>query len=170
MKIQLISETTLKAYTLINDNVDAAFIAPAIQKAQDMGLQPLIGSVLLDKLCALVADDSISKQNNAAYKRLLDDYVAPYLCWRVATDIQIPLFAKIRNAGIVQSQDQQMQQLSLSDVEYVRKDYEYSADFYGTRLTDFLCANSTTYPEWLERRDVADIKADPESFNTHIVL
>ena len=170
MRIQLISETTLKAFTLINDNVDAAFIAPAIQKAQDMGLQPLIGSNLLDKICTLVADDSISNEENAAYKRLLDDYIIPYLCWRVMADIQIPLFAKIRNAGIVQSQDQQTQQLSHSDVEYIKKDYEYNADFYGKRITDFLCANSTTYPEWLTRRDVADIKADSESFNTHIVL
>lgn len=170
MRIQLISETTLKAYSLINDNVDAAFIAPAIQKAQDMGLQPLIGSNLLDKICKLIANNTIGTKQNEAYKRLLDEYITPYLCQKVMADIQIPLFAKIRNAGIVQSQDQQTTQLSKSDVEYIRKEYEYAADFYGSRMTDFLCANATLYPEWLSRRDVADMKADSNSFNTHIVL
>lgn len=170
MRIQLINETTLKAYTLINDNVDAAYIAPAIQKAQDMSLQPLIGSCLLEKICSLVEDKTISSKENEAYKKLLDEYIAPFLCWRVMADIQIPLFAKIRNAGIVQSQDQQTQQLSHSDVEYIKKDYEYSADFYGKRMTDYLCANTKLYPEWLSRRSAADIKANSESFNTHIVL
>lgn len=170
MRIQLISETTLKANTLINDNVDAAYITPAIQKAQDMGLQPLIGSNLLDKVCTLVKDGTIEDAVNAAYKILLDEYITPYLCNKVMADIQIPLFAKLRNAGIVQSQDLQTQQLSHKDVDYIRKDFEYSADFYGTRMTNYLCANSTQYPEWRSRRNVADIPADPETFNTQIVL
>ena len=44
--VLLISETTLKKYTVVNDNVDAAYITPSIVKAQEIGLQPLIGSVL----------------------------------------------------------------------------------------------------------------------------
>jgi hypothetical protein len=150
--------------------VDAAYITPAIQKAQDMGLQPLIGSNLLDKVCTLVKDGTIEDAVNAAYKILLDEYITPYLCNKVMADIQIPLFAKLRNAGIVQSQDLQTQQLSYKDVDYIRKDFEYSADFYGTRMTNYLCANSTQYPEWRSRRNVADIPADPETFNTQIVL
>lgn len=170
MRIQLISETTLKAYTLINDNVDASYIAPAIQMAQDMGLQPLIGTNLLEKLCMLVANDKIGEEENAAYKKLLDEYVVPYLCQKVMADIQIPLFAKMRNSGIVQSQDQQTQQLTKGDVDYIRKGYEYNADFYGTRMTDYLRANSTKYQEWRSRRDVSDIPSDPDTFNTQIVL
>jgi len=170
MRIQLISETTLKDLTLINDNVDAAFITPAIQKAQDMGLQPLIGSNLLNKVCTLVKDKTIDDPENEAYKTLLDDFIIPYLCNKVMADIQIPLFAKLRNAGIVQSQDLQTQQLSREDVDYIKKDFEYSADFYGTRMTDYLCANASQYPEWRSRRNIADMPADPETFNTQIVL
>ena len=170
MKVQLISENTLKKYTLINDNVDACYIAPAIQMAQDMGLQPLIGTVLLDKLCQLVSTDKINEKANANYKILLDEYITPYLCHKVMVDIQVPLFAKIRNAGIVQSQDTQTQQLTKSDVDYIRQHYDYISTFYGNRMTDYLRANSTKYPEWLTRRDVADVKADPESYNTTLVL
>ena len=34
--VLLISEATLKKYTLINDNMDGVYILPAIQMAQDI--------------------------------------------------------------------------------------------------------------------------------------
>jgi hypothetical protein len=43
--IQLISETTLKKRTVVNENVNAKYINPSIETAQEMGLQPLIGTV-----------------------------------------------------------------------------------------------------------------------------
>lgn len=167
--VLLISETTLKRYTVVNENVDAAYITPAIIKSQDIGLQPLIGSVLYKKLCDLMPTD-ISSTANAAYKTLVDDYVTPYLLNKVTAELQWSLFAKLRNNGIVTSQDQQTQQVSISDCEYLRKKYEYDADFYGKRMTDYLKANSTDYPEYLQRDTCADIKADAEAYKTCITL
>lgn len=168
--VQLISEATLKAYTLINDNVDACYIAPAVQKAQDMGLQPLIGSNLYDKICSLVADNTIGDEENANYKTLLDVYITPYLCQKVMAEIQIPLFAKIRNSGILNSTDQQTQNLTMQEVEYIKRNFENDATFYGARMTDYLCTNSTLYPEYRTTRTSADIPSDKNAFNTHIVL
>lgn len=167
--VLLISETALKRYTVLNDNVDAAYITPSIIKAQDIGLQPIIGTVLYQKLCSLMPS-GINQSANAAYKTLLDDYVTPYLCNKVLEEIQWALFAKIRNNGIVTSQDQQTQQLSISECEYLRKKYQYDADFYGKRMTDYLCANSSSYPEYLMRNSCADIKADADAYKTCITL
>lgn len=166
--IALISERTLKGYTVVNDNVDACYIYPSIYKAQDMGLQPLIGSVLYRLLLEKVEDGSIYQDERLSV--LMDEYIAPYLCNKATAELQWALFAKIRNNGIVTSQDQQMQQLSIADCEYTRKKYEYDADFYGKRLTDFLRANSSTYPEWMQRENCADIKADPKAYKTCITL
>lgn len=167
--VLLISETALKRYTVLNDNVDAAYITPSIIKAQDIGLQPLIGTVLYKKLCSLMPDD-INQQANAKYKTLIDDYVTPYLCNKVLEEIQWALFAKLRNNGIVTSQDQQTQQLSISDCEYLRKKYQYDADFYGKRLTDYLHANASRYPEYKKRETCADIQADKDAYKTAITL
>lgn len=163
----LVSETTLKQQTVINDNVDNCYIMPSIVKAQDIGLQPLIGSVLYRKLCAIVRGD---EEGGSQYYNLLDEYITPYLCNKVAEEIQWALFAKIRNNGIVTSQDNQTQQLSISDCEYLRKKYQYDADFYGRRLTDYLHANTNLFPEYLQRETCADIKADAEAYKTNIVL
>ena len=48
-KIFLISEQTLKNETILNDNIGSEYIAPAIETAQDIYLQQLIGTELLDK-------------------------------------------------------------------------------------------------------------------------
>ena len=72
--ILLISEQTLKADSLINDNVDNQYILPAITLAQDTGLQPLIGTKLFQKLQKLVNDDEIGLAVNSIYKTLLDDF------------------------------------------------------------------------------------------------
>jgi len=169
MNTLLISETTLKKQTAINANVNAEYIVPSIRKAQDIGLQPLIGTVLYKKLCALV-EDGINDQANAPYKLLLDEYITPYLCNKVMAELQVVLFAKVRNEGVVTSQDQQTQQLSMSECEYVRKKYEYDADFYGNRMTDYLHANSNTYPEYCKRETVADMPHNAVAFKKHIVL
>lgn len=153
--VLLISEKYLKTNSLINDNVDACYIVPAIQTAQELGLQPIIGTVLYNKLVELVASGDISDW--ADYKELLDTYILPYLTWRVLADIQVPLFGKVRNSGTVQSQDLQTQQLSIKDVQYIKNDYETKAVFYGNRLTDYLHANHSKYPEYCTIESCADM-------------
>ena len=101
-RVLLISEKTLKSNGVINNNVDGMYILPAIEYAQDAGLQPIIGTKLYNKLMDLVSDSSIQQETD--YKVLLDEYVTPYLLNKVTADIQIPLNYKLRNQGVVQNQ------------------------------------------------------------------
>ena len=78
-KVLLISENTLKKYTLINDNVDSKYILPAIQITQDCDLDTLIGTVLNNKIQSLVRDNSIAQPENEHYQELLDEYRRKYL-------------------------------------------------------------------------------------------
>ena len=50
-KVYLISEKTIKTYSLVNNNVDGKYISIAIQATQDIDLQTLIGEALVRKLC-----------------------------------------------------------------------------------------------------------------------
>ena len=84
--------------------------------------------------------------------------------------MQWSLLAKLRNNGIVTSQDQQTQQMSVENCELLRKRYDDLARFYGKRMTDYLCANAADFPEWRQRNSVADIAANKDAYNTGIVL
>ena len=75
----LISEQTIKQHTLINDNVDGVYLAPAIEMAQDIDLTSLIGQDLIDKLSELVLENKMGMDENKHYQTLLDKYITPPL-------------------------------------------------------------------------------------------
>lgn len=166
--VLLISEQTLKSYSLVNGNVDSQYILPAIQYAQDEGLQPLLGTRLYRTICALVENNQL--QGNEAYKELLDVYITPYLINKVMADIQVPVSFKIRNAGIIQNTSDNIIVPQIKDIQYVQQYYNNKADFYANRLSDFLCANVNTYKEYVRVRNGADMPANPNSYSTGIYL
>lgn len=61
-RVFLISAKTLKENSIVNNNVDEMYLLPAIEYAQDAGLQPIIGTKLYNKLMDMVADGSFEPQ------------------------------------------------------------------------------------------------------------
>lgn len=165
-KVYLISETTLKSETIINDNLGSEYLNPAIETAQDIYLQELIGTALLDKLY----DDVINKTIDGAYKDLLDNYITNYLKFKVLSEITVPVSYKYRNAGVVQSTANNYQQTTLKDAQLVANHYEIRATFYAERLSKYLCANSDKFPEYKSTRNSADMMANPDSYKTNWCL
>ena len=165
-KVYLISETVLKNETILSDNLGAEYIGPAIETSQDIYLQQAIGTMLLDKLYDIVTNNTVEEP----YKTLLDDYIAPYLKYKVLAEITIPLAYKYRNAGVVQSTGDHYQQSTLRDATMVQNHYETRATFYHQRLSQYLNANSNLFPEYRDMRDSADMMADSESYKTNWVL
>lgn len=147
-KVLLISEQTLKKYTLINDNVDGMYILPAIQSAQDIDLDTIIGPVLNNKLQQLVKNSDIVQPKYEKYKVLLDEYVTPYLCWQVMTNIQIAVNFKLSNSGVVENYDERKNRLDYTHSKALSDQYQKYANAYATKLKNYLCSNSNQYPEY----------------------
>lgn len=145
-KVLLISEQTLKTYTLVGDNVDGKYILPAIQTAQDIDLETLIGKSLLTKLCNLVATGEIVESTN--YKILLDDYITPFMCWQVLSTIQLGLNYKFTNSGLISNEDEKKINLDFKNNQLLQQQYKHFADSYAGKLKDYLDCNSTKYPEY----------------------
>lgn len=169
-RVLLINESVLKQETILNDNVGAEFIRPAIEASQDMYLQQLIGTELIDKLYQLVIDGTIQDEDNEHYKMLIDDYITNYLKYKVLAEITIPLAYKYRSAGVIQSSGDHYQQSTLRDATMVQNHYEMRATFYGERLTKYLNANSGYFPEYMSTRTSADMMSDPDAYQTNILL
>ena len=167
-RVLLISEDTLKCETIINDNTGSEYIRPAIETSQDIYLQQLIGSELLDKIYELVATNKIVEEEN--YKTLLDDYITQYLKYKVLAEVVIPLAYKYRNAGIVTTTNDNVQTTSLRDAQLVQNHYEMRANFYAERMTKYLYTNDGLFPEYKSTRDDADIIANPDAYKTNWCL
>ena len=158
----------MKKNSVVNNNVDDMYLLPSIEIAQDAGLQPLIGTKLYNKLMDLVEDSSITGATE--YKYLLDEYIAPYLINKATADIIIPLSYKMRNQGVVQQTSEYTYSPSLKDTQYVIQNYENKANFYGNRLSDYLKANRSKFPEYCSIDSCADIPSDSGAYKTGIYL
>jgi len=166
-RVFLVSTKTLKENSVINNNVDDMYVLPAVEYAQDSGLQPLLGTKLYNRLMDLV-ESGITEEND--YKYLLDEYITPYLINKVTADIQIPLSFKLRNQGVIQQTGENTYIPSLKDMQYVAQSYENKANFYANRLSDFLRANRSKYPEYCKIDSCADMPSDKNAYKTGIFL
>lgn len=142
--ILLISEKTIKENSLVSNNVDGKYIQNAIRTAQDISLQPIIGSKLFKRLCEGVAQDNLSELETD----LISTYIQPILLNAVMSDLVLQLTYKFRNMGTVQTTDTNIILPSLKDLEYIRNDYSMKATFYMNRLSDYLKANCTKFAQY----------------------
>lgn len=145
--VLLISEDALKTYSNLNKNTFGDWILPAIREAQEMGLMPIIGECLYNKICELVADGSINDVLFTAYKDLLDDKIQPYLIYKTLSNIIPILNAKMANLGVVVTNDEHVVNLTQSESDLLKSYYSERCDFYTKRLQDFIKSNQSAFPE-----------------------
>ncbi len=132
----LISENKLKSFTNINKNVDIDAIRAEIGIAQDIHLQPLLGTKFYDHLL-----DQISATGNTLNSdelTLVNDYISPFLI-QVAYFEMIPhLHYRTMNRGIVEGDMESARGVDIETMKYLRSIQKQRADFYKMRLLDYL--------------------------------
>ena len=80
--ILFISENLIKSRTGISDAIDGKQLKPHIKVAQDVFLQPALGSTLYLRLQSGIEADNLSNLE----KVLLDNYITDCLLWYTMRD------------------------------------------------------------------------------------
>lgn len=151
--VLLTSEDFVKSMTNISDNVAAGYLLPSIREAQDMYLQPVIGTHLFDTLKDKVAAGGVS----GIYLAILGK--AQYFLAYQAIALLLPKVSiKVTNMGAVRTNDDNVANVGTDDVVGLADMYQKKADFYCRRLQEFICANSSQIPE-LPKVQVDQLKA-----------
>lgn len=166
MRALLIDDATLKERSALDINVQGQYIRVAVETAQEIELQTILGTNLLDALC----DKYAANQLAGAYLTLYNDYVVPFMVNQSVSNILLPLSYKVRNEGVVSTGSEQSTQQSLQDVQRLETYYKNRADFYADRMTAWLTANNNDIPEWKNRRSCADMPSRPGGYTTGIYL
>jgi len=73
----IISEEKLREFTDINDNLDSKLLMNAVREAQDIYLQRLTGTSLYEVILTKIDANTLT----GAYKKLVDDFVQPFLIY-----------------------------------------------------------------------------------------
>ena len=158
--VLLISEDYIKSITNISDNLANDYLLPSIKLAQDIDLESTIGTQLLEKIQELIYNNDISNQENSMYKLLLDNYVQPYLAYATIKHLTPTVAYKLANQGVVRTDDEKSYNITSNEVDKVIDFYNHIANTYKKRLQLFLIANYNEFPELLNWKSIADIRAN----------
>jgi hypothetical protein len=132
----LISENKLKAFTNTNKNVDIDAIRAEIGIAQDIHLQPLLGTKFYDQLLNQIS--VTGNTFNADELTLVNDYIAPYLIQTAYFEMIPHLHYRTMNRGIVQGEMESATAVDIETMKYLRGIQFQRANFYKMRLQDYL--------------------------------
>ena len=158
--VLLISEDYIKSITNISDNLANDYLLPSIKLAQDIDLESTIGTQLLEKIQELIYNNDISNQENSMYKLLLDNYVQPYLAYATIKHLTPTVAYKLANQGVIRTDDEKSYNITSNEVDKVMDYYSHLSNTYKKRLQLFLIANYNEFPELLNWKSIADIRAN----------
>lgn len=145
--VLLISETKLKAFSTLNQNIDMALLTSTIYMAQELGLQTLIGTKGYDYYMDLVKSVQLSGGTmSQADSIMLNDYIAPYLIHRAYYEAMPEVFARKMNKAIVIGNTDQGTSIDIKGMSYLREIEEGRYQFYAQRLLDRVQAYPSDYP------------------------
>lgn len=138
-----LSEQRLKA-DLLHDNVSGEYIRPAMITGQTVYLKETLGDSLYNTIEGMVSGGTVPQP----YKALLDDYIIPYLEFLVMAEITMNVSFKVRNLGVVTTNDTNATQSSMENTKYFQNYYQGKAEFYENRLRKYLTINAEDFPEY----------------------
>lgn len=145
--VLLISETKLKAFSTLNQNIDMALLVSTIYMAQELGLQTLIGTRGYDYYMDLVKSVQLSGGTmSQADSIMLNDYIAPYLIHRSFYEAMPEVFARKMNKAIIVGSSEQGSSIDIKGMSYLREIEQGRYEFYAQRLMDRVQAFPSDYP------------------------
>lgn len=156
-KVYFISEQYLKDNTSISMNVEPQLLNIAIQDAQNIHIQPLLGSSLYKKLVSLIVDGTIGAIGNEKYKTLLDDYVVPATTQWALVECLPYIRWKIMNKSVLGQHSDNTTPAELEEIKFLKAELRNKAEFYGERIVKHLKANYTLYPEYTDSTNCENI-------------
>lgn len=142
--ILFISPALIKARTGISEAIDDKQLKPQIKLAQDMYIQPALGSTFYKALQDGVENDTLSN----AEKALIDDYITDALVWFTMSMLPAALSYQLFSKGVLQKTAEESNNPGRGDLELLSRQYKDSAEFYKTRLINYLKEYYTLFPEY----------------------
>jgi hypothetical protein len=151
--ILFINEALLKSRTGISNAIDGNNIKPQIKVAQDIYIQPALGSTLYLRL-----QDGIDNNNLTAIESdLLDSFITDCLVWYTMSLLPIALGYQFFSKGVLQKTSEESNTPSRGDLELISNSYKATAEFYKQRLINHLRQNYTSFSQYYNQGIGLDI-------------
>lgn len=163
-KTYIISAEKLTEDGFIHGNVETKVLSVIIERVQLTKIKPVLGGVLYRKILEFIQDEQEnSTPIPAAYLTLIDDYIVPALIPLIEIRATTHLNWKMKNKAVGTSSDEYIRPSVRQETSDLKDELMADAMAARNELIRFLKANSSDYPEYLERNSVDIYPEDQES-------
>ena len=160
-----ITQKDIKAFTSLNGNVDPDKFTQYIKIAQDIHIQQYLGTNLYEKISADILADTLVNP----YLELLTKYIKPMLIhWSMVEYLPFAAYT-IANKGVYKHGSENSSNVDKEEVDFLVEKERYTAQNYTRRFIDYMCNNSTLFPEY-NNNTSGDVYPEKESDFTGWVL
>ena len=161
-EILFVNSDYIKRYTNLNNSVQDDTIKPSIVLAQDKYVQQYLGTDLYDKLLSDINAATLTGD----YLTLVDSYVLKVAMWWTMVELLPNIRNQVDNGTIVVRTSEDSQPASGSEFHTLSSMARDNAEFYTSRMVDYICDNTSSYPEYSSNSgsDIHPLK-DPYSEN-----
>jgi len=160
-----ISRTDLVKNSILDGNVDTDKFIQYIKIAQEMHIQKYLGTKLYNR----ISNDIISNTLSGDYLSLVNDYLQPMLIHYAMMDY-LPFAAyQIKNGGVFKHNSENSETVSKDEIDFLTKKQRDFAEYYTRRFIDYICFNSTKFPEYNNNTET-DIYPDKNTNSSNWVL
>lgn len=143
-KALFITNKDLKRFSVLDGNVDADKFIQYIDIAQDIHIQNYLGTDLYEKLQADIIADTLTGN----YLTLVNTYVKPMLIhWAMVEYLPFAAYT-VANKGIYKHTAENSDSVTKNEVDYLSEKERGIAQHYTRRFIDYMCYNSTLFPEY----------------------
>jgi hypothetical protein len=159
----LISTEDIKRFTISNGNLDADDFIEYIKISQDITIQNYLGSKLYQKLQELILNNDINDAEFVDYKNLLVTYIKPMLIhWAMVYYLPFAAYT-LNNKGLFKHTSENATNVEKAEVDFLVEKERDIAESYTQRFIDFMCFNTSTYPEYNSNSN-SDVNPDTDNF------
>ena len=143
--IYIIPVQEIKDSTFIDDNISDKMIKVALLDAQQQILEPVLGSLLYEKIISDITNLTVSSD----YQTLLVSHIWPVMLQATVYKLSYNLLFRFTNSSIVKDDNENSKSIDISGIKVMIKERELSMNYHISKLKDHLIVNQTTYPEYL---------------------
>lgn len=135
--------------TPLQGSIDADRLLNFVRTAQDKYILNLLGTVLFYKLQEDIENGTFSTLA-PAYQDLMKEHIKPTLIWYACVEY-IPFSSvQFKSEGAVRHETETAKAVSKNDIDYLLQKSMSNADYYATRMQDYLISFSNQIPEYYE--------------------
>jgi len=161
----LVTRDEIYQRTPVNGNLDYDKVLPHVLTAQDTHVQEVLGTNLYNKIVTDFNADTLVDP----YLTLLNTWIKPMLIHFVASDFYLFHAFEIGNGGIFRHQGDSSITPDMKDIDRLHSEQKKFAVFYRERLIDYICNNTSLFPEYYTTQN-GQLSPSTKISNNSIVL